>query len=102
MSVHEYSLKFTQLSHYAPEMVGDMRSMMSLFVIGLSRLSRKESKAAMLIGDMNIARLMIHVQQVEEDKSNDKEEFRNKKAKTGNESGQHKSNANRSSFQEKH
>ncbi|KAK4713885.1 hypothetical protein R3W88_019792 [Solanum pinnatisectum] len=88
MSVHEYSLKFTQLSHYAPEMVADMRSRMSLFVSGLSRLSSKEIKAAMLIGDMDIARVMIHMQQVNEDKLKDREEFRNKKAKTaGNESG---------------
>ncbi|WMV40817.1 hypothetical protein MTR67_034202, partial [Solanum verrucosum] len=38
MSVHEYSLKFTQMSHYAPEMVVYMRSMMSLSVSGLSHL----------------------------------------------------------------
>ncbi|KAH0765418.1 hypothetical protein KY285_001289 [Solanum tuberosum] len=63
MSVHEYSLKFTQLSRYALDMVADMRSRMSLFVAGLSRLSSNESKAAMLIGDMDIVRLMIHVQQ---------------------------------------
>ncbi|KAH0725455.1 hypothetical protein KY284_001320 [Solanum tuberosum] len=44
MSVHEYNLNFTQLYHYAPEMVADMRR------------------------DMDIARLMIHVQQVEKDK----------------------------------
>jgi len=62
MSVHEYSLKLTQLSHYALEMVADMRSRMSLFVDGFSRLSSKEGKASMLIGDMDIARLMIHVQ----------------------------------------
>ncbi|KAK4729806.1 hypothetical protein R3W88_022794 [Solanum pinnatisectum] len=61
MSIHEYCLKFTQLSCYAPEMVTDMRSMMSLFVAGLSRLSSKEGKAAMLIGDVDIASLMIHV-----------------------------------------
>ncbi|KAH0679012.1 hypothetical protein KY284_020097 [Solanum tuberosum] len=101
MSVHEYSLKFTQLSRYALEMVSDMRSRMSLFVAGLSHLLSKEGKATMLIGDMNIARLMFQVQQVEEDKLRDREEFRNKKAKTGNESGQQKSNANRSSFQQK-
>ncbi|KAK4729518.1 hypothetical protein R3W88_022506 [Solanum pinnatisectum] len=94
MSVHEYSLKFTHLSHYALEMVVDMRSTMSLFVAGLSHLSSKEGKTTILIGDMDIARLMIHVQQAEEDKLRDREEFRNKKAKTGNESGQQKSNAN--------
>ncbi|WMV37147.1 hypothetical protein MTR67_030532 [Solanum verrucosum] len=44
-------------------MVADMRSRRSLFVVGLTRLSSKESKAAILIGDMGIARLMIHVQQ---------------------------------------
>ena len=36
----------------------------------------------MLIGDMVIRRLMIHVQQVEEDQLKDKEDFKNKKAKT--------------------
>ncbi|KAH0677011.1 hypothetical protein KY285_024812 [Solanum tuberosum] len=87
MRVHEYSLKFTQQSRYALEMVVVMMSRMSLFVTGLSRLSSKEGKAVMLIGDMDIVRLMIHVQRVEEDKLRDREEFRNKKAKTsGNES----------------
>ncbi|WMV42511.1 hypothetical protein MTR67_035896 [Solanum verrucosum] len=83
-------------------MVDDMKSMMILFIVGLTHLSSKESKAAMLIGYMGIARLMIHVQQVEEDQLRDKEEFKNKRAKTsGNEFGQQKSNANRSSFQQK-
>ncbi|KAG5595559.1 hypothetical protein H5410_036791 [Solanum commersonii] len=44
-------------------MVVDMRNMMSLFVSGLSRLSSKECYATMLIGDIDMARLMIHVQQ---------------------------------------
>ena len=48
---------------------------MSLFVFGFSRLSRKKGKASMLIGDMDISRLMIHMQQVEEDKLIDREEF---------------------------
>ncbi|KAH0711565.1 hypothetical protein KY289_007524 [Solanum tuberosum] len=81
LSVHEYSLKFTQLSRYAPLMVADMRNRMSLFVAGLSRLSSKEGRAAMLIGDMDISRLM--------------------RAKTGSESGQQKGNSNRSSFQQR-
>ena len=62
MSMQEYSLKFTQLSHYALEMVADMKRRMSLFVSGLSHLSSKEGKAELLIGDMDITRLMIHVQ----------------------------------------
>uniref|UniRef100_M1DN83 Gag-pol protein n=1 Tax=Solanum tuberosum TaxID=4113 RepID=M1DN83_SOLTU len=79
----------------------DMRSRMSLFVAGLSRLSSKEGRAAMLIGDMDFSRLIVYVQQVEEEKLRDREEFKNKRAKAGNESGQQKSNANRSSFQQK-
>ncbi|KAG5590232.1 hypothetical protein H5410_040746 [Solanum commersonii] len=58
----EYNLMFTQLSLYAPEMVADMRSRISLFVAGCSRMSSRESRAAMLIGDMDIARMKIHVQ----------------------------------------
>ncbi|XP_049350312.1 uncharacterized protein LOC125814906 [Solanum verrucosum] len=77
-------------------MVADMRSRMSLFVVGLSRLSSMEGKAAMLTGDMDIATLMVYVQQVEEEKMRDREEFRNKKAKTsGNEFGQRRNNVNR-------
>ncbi|WMV24323.1 hypothetical protein MTR67_017708 [Solanum verrucosum] len=81
-------------------MVADMRSRMSLFVVGLTRLSCKESKAVMLLADMGIARLMIHVQQVEEDKMKDREGFKNKRAKaSGNESGLQKNMAERKHVQ---
>ncbi|KAK4731609.1 hypothetical protein R3W88_024597 [Solanum pinnatisectum] len=74
---------------------------MSLFGGGLSHLSSKEGKATMLIGDMDIARLMVYVQQVEEEKLRDREKFKNKKAKAGNELGKQRNNVNRSSFQQK-
>lgn len=65
MSVHEYSFRFTQLSCYASDMVAyNMRSIMNLFVVGLSHMTNKEGREAMLIGDMDIARLMTYVQQV--------------------------------------
>ena len=35
MSVHEYSLKFTKLSKYAPSLVSDPRDQMSHFVTGV-------------------------------------------------------------------
>ncbi|XP_049365273.1 uncharacterized protein LOC125830104 [Solanum verrucosum] len=73
----------------------DMRSRMSLSVAGLSHLSSKEGRVAMLIGDMDISRLMVYMQQVEEGKLRDREEFRNKTTKTESESGQQKNNGNR-------
>lgn len=42
----------------------DMRSRMSLFVSGLGRASSKEGMDAMFIGEMDISRIMIYVQQV--------------------------------------
>lgn len=41
---------------------------MSKFVIGVSDLVVKECRAAMLIGDMDIAWLIMHVQQIEVEK----------------------------------
>lgn len=43
------------------DIVVDMKSRMSLFVFGLSRLSSKEGKGPMLIRDVDIESLMIHV-----------------------------------------
>ncbi|XP_049414805.1 uncharacterized protein LOC125877606 [Solanum stenotomum] len=81
-------------------MVADMRSMMSLYVAGLSRQSSKEGKTTMLIGD--IARFMIHLQQVEEDKLKDKKEFKEKRAKiVGDEFRKQKNDANQSSLPQK-
>jgi len=101
LSVHKYGLMFIQLSRYASKKVLDMRSRISLFVTGLSRLSSKEGKVVILIGDMDIARLMVYVQRVEEEKLTDREEFRNKKAKIWSVSRQQRSNVNRSSFQQR-
>ena len=75
------------MSRHAPEMVMDIRSRMSLFVAGLGRSSSKECRAVMLLGCMDISRLMVCVHQVEKEKLRDKEEYRTKRAKTGNESG---------------
>lgn len=61
VSVREYMLMFTQLSCYDPKMVADIRSRMSLFVVGLSYQSSKEGKEDIMIGDKDLARLMIHV-----------------------------------------
>ena len=42
-------------------MVKDMKIKMSLFVAGLGRASSKEGRAAMLIDDMDISKLMVYV-----------------------------------------
>lgn len=76
MNVHEYSLEFTQLSRYAPKIVVDMRRRMSLLFTELSHWSSKEGKKVMLIGDIDLARLMIHVQHVEEDKLKDRKSLK--------------------------
>lgn len=82
MNVHKYNLKFTEPYLYAASMVANMLSKMSLFVSGLSTLSRKEGKASILVMYIDIVSLMMHVQQVEEEKLRDGKIFHNKKAKT--------------------
>ncbi|WMV50500.1 hypothetical protein MTR67_043885 [Solanum verrucosum] len=82
MSVKEYSLKFMQLSIYAPTMVADPRERMIKFVSGVSEKVVKECHTAMLINEMEISCLMIHAQQIEEEKL--KERLREeKREKTG-------------------
>lgn len=99
--MHEYGLKFIQLSLYAPKIVKYLRSKMSLFVVGLGPLPSKEDRATMLIGGMDISSLMVYVKQGEEEKMKDGEGFKNKRSNIGNESGKQKNNVNRSSFQQK-
>ncbi|XP_049391459.1 uncharacterized protein LOC125855810 [Solanum stenotomum] len=56
----------------------------------------------MLIGDIDLARFMIHLQQVEEDKLKDREEFKDKRAKiVGDEFRQQKNDDNQSSLPQK-
>ena len=64
LSVHEYKLKFTQLSLYAPEMAKDIRSRIHLFVVQLGRASSKEGWVGILIRDMDISSLMVYVEQL--------------------------------------
>lgn len=88
LTVHKYGLNFTQLSCYAREIVKDMSSRLSFFLAGLGRATRKKYRDTMMIGDMDISRLEVYVQQVEEEKLRDREEYRSKKHKNENDYGQ--------------
>lgn len=68
MSVKEYTLNFTQLSRYAPKLVGNMRAHMRKFAFGLSNDLVLECKGAMLNWDMDFSRFFVDMQQVEEQK----------------------------------
>uniref|UniRef100_M1DCU8 Gag-pol polyprotein n=1 Tax=Solanum tuberosum TaxID=4113 RepID=M1DCU8_SOLTU len=83
-------------------MVADSRAQMNKFLYGVSDLVKTECRNAMLLGDMNISRLMTHAQQVEGDKLREHAK-ETKKARTGNyEYSQQKlCGGNRSQFQQK-
>ena len=83
MTVQEYGLKFNQLSRNTPRMIVDSRAQMNEFFHEVLDLMKSECISAMLLGDMNISRLMTHAQQVEGDKLREQAK-ENKKAMTGN------------------
>lgn len=60
MSVRKYSLKFTLLSRYALYVVADNRSKPSKFVSSISDNMVKECITIMLIGEMDLFRMMVH------------------------------------------
>ena len=62
MSVQEYSLKFTELSKYAPTTVANPRARMNKFVMGVSSVVEKECYTTLLHNYMNISWNMVYVQ----------------------------------------
>ena len=83
MTVQYYGIKFNQLSRDSPHMVADSRAQMNKFLYGVSSLVKKEYRNAMLLGDMNISRLMTHAHKVEDDKLREHAK-ENNKARSGN------------------
>ena len=58
MAVQEYVLKFNQLSRYSPHMAANSKAPMNKLLYGVSDLFKTECVKAMLLGDMNISRIM--------------------------------------------
>src|SRR5687767_5621690 len=65
MSVREYSLKFTKLYKYASTIIANPRAKMSQFMSGLNDTLKNTCRSAMLNTEMDIARLMTHMEEVE-------------------------------------
>ena len=64
--MQQYSLKFTQISKYAPTMVANPLARMKKFVMGVSSLVEKEFITTMLLIEMDISRLIGYAQQIAE------------------------------------
>ena len=62
----KYSLMFVKLSKCTSSQVSNSKDEMSRFVTGVSKDFVEECQAAMLHNNMDLDRLMIHSQQVEE------------------------------------
>ena len=60
MKFQEYRLRFNQLSKYTPCIVADSRAQMNRFLYAVLAFVKIECKSAMLLGDMNMSRLMTY------------------------------------------
>ncbi|XP_015064593.1 uncharacterized protein LOC107009767 [Solanum pennellii] len=66
MTVKEYSVKFVKLSRYVTSLISNIRDEMSRSLTGITGDLEKKCGSLMLHDNMDLFRLMVHVQQVEE------------------------------------
>lgn len=68
MNVEEYSFKSTLLSKYAPSLVSNPRNEMTRFFTGVDDLLKEEYHMAMIHNDINLSRIMVYAQSIEDSK----------------------------------
>ena len=68
MTIQEYSQKFAKFSRYATSLVSNNRDEMSRFHTGINEDVEEECRSAMLHDNTDLSRLMVHVQQVEDNR----------------------------------
>lgn len=73
MGIKKYPLKFTELARYFPSMLVDSKAHMNKFAPGVSKVVVKECWTTMLVKEMDITKLMVHAQQIKEEKVKEKE-----------------------------
>ena len=66
MTVREYSLQFVKRSRYATSLVSNPRDDMSRFLTGINGDLEKECLSTMFHDNMDLSRLIVLVQQVED------------------------------------
>ena len=59
-------MKFIKLSKYASSLFSNYRDEICYFLIGVSKKLEEECRAAMLHKNMDLSRLMVHAQQIED------------------------------------
>ena len=75
-------LKFVKLSRYVTSFVYNSRDEMSRFLTGTAEDLEEECRATMLHDNMNLSRLMVHVQQVEDSRKRKQTMVGNKSRQT--------------------
>ena len=70
MTVRDYSLKFVKLSKYTTSLVSKSNDEISRFLTRIIRDLEEQCRYTMLHDNMDLSRLMVHIQQVEKSRKN--------------------------------